>query len=414
MYKTKLQELCHEKRWRLPSYSSMKDGPDHNPRFKSSVSVNGLSFHSSVSSKSYKHSQNDAAMLAYLHFTTSPSVEPSVGEPEIGETFKGPEIYLQVSPDKNDVQCQYKSRLQNYARCKILESPVYYNITEGPAHAPRFKATVTVDGHTFESLEFFTNLKQAEHAAAKVALTSLSFDGFQEEDYGFYKNLLQEFCQREDLSMPEYKTKKSGASHMPTFFCTVDVEGEVFYGKAGKSKKVAEIKAAKVAYTALIESGQSQRNGLSSPTIEVDRASKSTCISDLAVTVDSENLQEKSSVSSSLVAKYAYNSEGKAALMKSIPCMDDTLSSFHMPTSPEGCSFPSPPMTMTQLPDVSSLSISNSSVGTPTETRSYLLCNRVRVYTCIPEIIFPNGITLLPISNNQWVAVSLEFPNETN
>lgn len=74
-----------------------------------------------------------------------------------------------------------------------------------------------------------------------------------QEDYGFYKNLLKEFCHREDLSMPEYKTIKSGASHMPTFFCTVEVEGEVFYGKAGKSKKVAEIKAAKVAYTALIE-----------------------------------------------------------------------------------------------------------------------------------------------------------------
>lgn len=104
----------------------------------------------------------------------------------------------------------------------------------------------------------------------------------------------------------------------------------------------------------------------------------------------------------------------KSSSDESIPCMDDTLSSFHMPSSPEGCSFPSPPMPMTQLPDVSSLSISNSSVGAPTETRSYLLCNRVRVYTCIPEITFPKGITLMPISHNRWVAVSLEFPNETN
>lgn len=71
MYKAKLQELCHKRRWSLPSYSSMKDGPDHNPRFKSSVVVNGLSFHSSVSCKSFKHSQNDAAMFAYLHLTAS-------------------------------------------------------------------------------------------------------------------------------------------------------------------------------------------------------------------------------------------------------------------------------------------------------------------------------------------------------
>lgn len=114
-----------------------------------------------------------------------------------------------------------------------------------------------------------------------------------------------------------------------------------------------------------------------------------------------------------------HSSETKAANAKSssdesIPCMHDTLSSFHIPTSPEGCSIPSPPITMKQLPDISSLSIADLNVGTPAETRSYLLCNRVRVYSCIPEITFPKGITLLPIGNNQWVAVSLEFPNETN
>lgn len=76
MYKTKVQELCHQKRWSLPRYSTMKDGADHDPRFKSSVSVNGLSFHSSVSCKSSKESQNDAAKLAFLHFTSPPPPPP--------------------------------------------------------------------------------------------------------------------------------------------------------------------------------------------------------------------------------------------------------------------------------------------------------------------------------------------------
>lgn len=46
MYKTKVQELCHKKQWGLPMYSAIKYGPDHNPRFKASISINGLSFHS--------------------------------------------------------------------------------------------------------------------------------------------------------------------------------------------------------------------------------------------------------------------------------------------------------------------------------------------------------------------------------
>lgn len=53
--------------------------------------------------------------------------------------------------------------------------------------------------------------------------------------------------------MPAYKTARSGASHLPTFSSTVEVEGEEFYGKAGKSKKQAELNAAKVACIALKE-----------------------------------------------------------------------------------------------------------------------------------------------------------------
>jgi hypothetical protein len=74
-----------------------------------------------------------------------------------------------------------------------------------------------------------------------------------QDDSGFYKNALQELAQREDLSMPFYKIIKSGALHMPTFFSYVEIEGEKFYGKAGKSKKEAELKSARAAYTVLME-----------------------------------------------------------------------------------------------------------------------------------------------------------------
>ncbi|GAY50813.1 hypothetical protein CUMW_129610 [Citrus unshiu] len=328
MYKTKVQELCHQKRWSLPRYSTMKDGADHDPRFKSSVSVNGLSFHSSVSCKSSKESQNDAAKLAFLHFTSPP-------------------------PPPN-VQCRYKSVLQNYARRKNLDSPLYSSIREGPAHACSFKARVTIDGHTFESLEFFKNLKQAEHAAAK-------------DDGVFYKNVLHELSLREGLPVPLYETIKCGAPHMPTFISMVEVDGEVFYGKAGRTKKKAEMKAAKVAYTALIERGRSCSIGSITHTVKADGVPNSTLSSDLD------------------------------------PCFD-------VPPSPKRCLSSSLPMT--EL-DVSALSISDSMAAKrATVTSSYLLCNRVRVYTRIPDIAFPKGITLMPISEDKWVAVSLEFPNE--
>lgn len=57
------------------------------------------------------------------------------------------------------------------------------------------------------------------------------------------------------------------------------------------------------------------------------------------------------------------------------------------------------------------ISIPDSNMGKNPGTKSYLLCNRVRVYSSYPDVAFPSGITVLPISDNKWVAVSLEFPS---
>ncbi|GKD90866.1 double-stranded RNA-binding protein 2, partial [Tanacetum coccineum] len=52
--------------------------------------------------------------------------------------------------------------------------PLKMYVREGPDHAPRFKALVNFNGDSFESPNYFTTLRQAEHAAAEVALSSLS------------------------------------------------------------------------------------------------------------------------------------------------------------------------------------------------------------------------------------------------
>ncbi|KAK1310288.1 Double-stranded RNA-binding protein 4 [Acorus calamus] len=51
--------------------------------------------------------------------------------------------------------------------------------------------------------------------------------------------------------MPLYKTRSVGESHLPTFSSTVEVEGENFDGENAKTKKLAEMNAATVAWTTL-------------------------------------------------------------------------------------------------------------------------------------------------------------------
>jgi hypothetical protein len=72
MNKTRLQELCHQRKWSLPKYSTVNvDGPPHNPSFKGSVFVNGLTF-TSDAFRSSKEAHNQAALKALLNFS-SPS-----------------------------------------------------------------------------------------------------------------------------------------------------------------------------------------------------------------------------------------------------------------------------------------------------------------------------------------------------
>ncbi|KAF4360492.1 hypothetical protein G4B88_003375 [Cannabis sativa] len=131
-------------------------------------------------------------------------------------------------------------QLQKYARQRNFGLPVYFCECDQCPEATQFMATVTVGDQIFESSGSFNTSKDAESDTAK-------------DESRVYKNLLQELVQREDLSTPVYKTIKRGEPHKPIFFTSVELDGEIFHGKAAKSKKQAELDAARAAYVALQE-----------------------------------------------------------------------------------------------------------------------------------------------------------------
>ncbi|KAJ1417071.1 Double-stranded RNA-binding domain [Sesbania bispinosa] len=152
----------------------------------------------------------------------------------------------------------YKNRLQELAQRSCFNLPAYSCIREGPDHAPRFKATVNFNGETFESPTFCSTLRQAEHAAAEVALNTLAKRGPSRalaarvlDETGVYKNLLQETAHRAGLNLPVYKTIRSGPGHVPNFSCTVEIAGMHFAGDPARTKKQAQKNAAMAAWSAL-------------------------------------------------------------------------------------------------------------------------------------------------------------------
>ncbi|XP_010243729.1 PREDICTED: double-stranded RNA-binding protein 1-like [Nelumbo nucifera] len=433
MHKSKLQELCQRKTWSLPKYTWTKEGPDHNPCFKASVFVNGISFDTSNSSRSSKEAQNEAAKIALDYFCTSarppPDDNQSVGDstsnPSVSAGYSSARTELQsnsgiggrlspknsitggnmlsVKNDKEfgDMQHLYKNQLQSYAQRKSTALPTYSYVNEGLPHDPRFKAKVTINGQIFESPGVFCTVKEAENAAAGAACASLSLDDIQLDEYGIYKNLLQELMQKEGFSMPIYNTTRSGASHLPTFFSSVEIEKEIFQGEAAKTKKQAEMNAAKVAYFVLKERGDQDAN--------------------LAERI-SANAKDGTR-HSMLPSGHANDSTPKS---KKLPCSSDDIYAHLRDPFPSICSSSdddfssdgpcSPKLSSggSECLNVgTSVSAVDSNIKVVANERPQL-SKRIRVYPRKPDMTFPRGVTILPISDDKWVALSLDFPKEDN
>ncbi|KAK9049058.1 hypothetical protein SSX86_031975 [Deinandra increscens subsp. villosa] len=79
-----------------------------------------------------------------------------------------------VALESMRVKEMYKNQLQELVQRSCFNLPSYTCIREGHDHAPRFRATVNSNGKTYESPNYCTTLRQAEHSAAeftdKIAL----------------------------------------------------------------------------------------------------------------------------------------------------------------------------------------------------------------------------------------------------
>ncbi|XP_076890322.1 uncharacterized protein LOC143541367 [Bidens hawaiensis] len=153
----------------------------------------------------------------------------------------------------------FKSRLQEYAQKAGLKTPIYHTIKEGPSHQPVFRSTVVINEESYHSLTGFLNRKAAEQSAAEVALIEIAKTGATDKsishpvhETGLCKNLLQEYAQKMNYAIPLYVcTKDETKGRDSLFSCTVDIGGIKYIGTSAKTKKEAELKAAKTALLAI-------------------------------------------------------------------------------------------------------------------------------------------------------------------
>ncbi|KAK1582748.1 hypothetical protein Q3G72_017829 [Acer saccharum] len=365
MFKSKLQEYCQGKRWELPLYHTIKEGPSHKPLFQTTVTVNGLSFTNQFC-KTTKEGQNNAARLALLHFATSSSpastsgsssqstVQPNMMQqtnqiPQVNATTAFAKdtngstdrevLYSVGSSSQSIVQPNMMQETNQFlilnattavakdanrstdqvvpfsvgsssqstvqpnmtqetnqipqvnatatvaknangstdqeVLCSSSQSTVQPNMMQETNQIPRVNATAAVakdaNGSTDQEVLFMSQHYKSQ-LQSYVQKRNLALPIYSCERMGpphamrfkckdgsiLYKNLLQELAQKKGYALPIYTTNVSGEAHVPTFVSTVEVKGELFTGQRSKTKKQAEMSAAKVAYVTIIEGKPSQ------------------------------------------------------------------------------------------------------------------------------------------------------------
>uniref|UniRef100_A0A0E0PKG6 DRBM domain-containing protein n=1 Tax=Oryza rufipogon TaxID=4529 RepID=A0A0E0PKG6_ORYRU len=80
------------------------------------------------------------------------------------------------------------------------------------------------------------------------------------QETGLCKNLLQEYAQKMNYAIPSYICTKP-ASGLAPFICTVEIGGIQYIGAAARTKKDAEIKAARTALLAIQGQSEGSANG---------------------------------------------------------------------------------------------------------------------------------------------------------
>ncbi|GAU41104.1 hypothetical protein TSUD_139730 [Trifolium subterraneum] len=238
VFKSRLHEFAQKVGLPTPVYESINEGTPHEPSFRSTVVVNGVRHDSLVGFSNHKAAEQSAAEVALKAYGVS-------------------NWYV------------FKCRLQDYAHKAGLPNPVYETINEGPPHEPSFRSTVVVNGVQYDSFGSFFNRKDADGSAAEVALVELGISGAVKRPFtrphdetGLCKNLLRRYAQKMNYAMPTYQCKMDDRPGRPSFSCTVDIGGILYTGRSSKTKKEAEIEAAKTALlntnTNVFQSSQDQ------------------------------------------------------------------------------------------------------------------------------------------------------------
>lgn len=159
VFKSRLQEYCQKAGLTTPVYETIKEGPSHEPSFRSTVIVNNIRYDSLPGFFNRKAAEQSAAEVALLEISKSVDTKFGISAP-VHETGL----------------C--KNLLQEYAQKMNYAIPLYEcQKDEKRGRVPMYSCVVEIGGIKYIGAAAGTK-KEAEIKAARTALLAIQSSGF--------------------------------------------------------------------------------------------------------------------------------------------------------------------------------------------------------------------------------------------
>ncbi len=265
------ENLSFEEDIYLEPSSSQMSSLQTSPLFKARVCADIQGKRVSTANYAYGNSKKSARqnaavkfLIAYLkHQLVSASDTTDAPSPQ-KEVQNKTSLHTEEQPRASTNYVGIVNEL--FDKYHLVQKPGYEFMMEGPSHHPRIvcKCTVEVDGETLKIEATGGNKKMAKQEAARKLLEVLEKKGYTRQvsnrklsthfsehiqqivefDEGTnYVGLLQEYCQKQHIRLPEYTFFEINQNNLPFFQCQLKFftpnEELIFWGE-GPNKKLAK------------------------------------------------------------------------------------------------------------------------------------------------------------------------------
>ncbi|KAL8496359.1 hypothetical protein ACS0TY_020173 [Phlomoides rotata] len=195
VFKSRLQEYCQKAGITSPVYETIKEGPSHEPSFRSTVILNNVRYDSLPGFFNRKAAEQSAAEVALVELAKSSDMNSGITQP-VHETGL----------------C--KNLLQEYAQKMNYAIPCYeIRKDEKEGRTPMYSCTVDIGGIKYIGASASTK-KEAEKKAARTALLAIQTAGPVNEDQAG-NSIYTVIPQKKKVPDPIISTQETKAAHKP-------------------------------------------------------------------------------------------------------------------------------------------------------------------------------------------------------